>query len=103
MFFIFCCYGWLLFRAHSFDQIKTFTALLFGSSGLAIRHLQANDRGIRRHPFIEHARILRLPGGDPPKLQRWRPALQGLLYATLIFLLIMGTSNAPVQFIYFQF
>ena len=30
VFLIFCCYGWLLFRAHSIDQIKTFTALLFG-------------------------------------------------------------------------
>ena len=30
LFFIFCCYGWLLFRAHSFDQIKTFSVLLFG-------------------------------------------------------------------------
>ena len=29
--------------------------------------------------------------------------LLGLLAATLVFLTLMGTSNEPAQFIYFQF
>ena len=41
--------------------------------------------------------------GSLESFTRWRPPAQGFLYATLIFILIMGTSNAPVQFIYFQF
>ena len=28
VFFIFTCYGWLLFRANSFEQIATFTQIL---------------------------------------------------------------------------
>ena len=46
VFLIFCCYGWLLFRAHSFDQIKTFTALLFG--------LSAGGPSVISKPTIAH-------------------------------------------------
>jgi alginate O-acetyltransferase complex protein AlgI len=104
VFFIFCCYGWLLFRAHSFDQIRTFTALLFGFStgGLSVisKPTTAALLGIIVLSLLQLCdyRAERLES-----FQRWRPALQGLLYATLIFILIMGMSNAPVQFIYFQF
>jgi hypothetical protein len=41
--------------------------------------------------------------GSLESFRRWRPPVQGFLYATLLFILIMGTSNVPVQFIYFQF
>jgi len=41
--------------------------------------------------------------GRLESFMRWPAALQGALYAALFFVLIMGTSNAPVQFIYFQF
>ena len=61
IFFVFCCYGWLLFRAHSFDQIKTFTIVLFGfDRRRPIRHFQADDRSIARHCCIEPASVLRL-------------------------------------------
>ena len=104
VFFIFCCYGWLLFRAHSFDQIKTFTALLFGHGAgwpsVISKPTTAASVGILLLSTLEFCDYR---AGILESFQRWRPALQGLLYATLIFLLIMGTSNAPVQFIYFQF
>jgi hypothetical protein len=41
--------------------------------------------------------------GRLESFKSWPIPLQGALYATIIFILIMGTSNAPVQFIYFQF
>jgi hypothetical protein len=41
--------------------------------------------------------------GGLESFRLWRPAPQGFIYAILIFVLIMGASNAPVQFIYFQF
>ncbi len=104
VFFIFCCYGWLLFRAHSFDQIRTFTALLFGFSAggpsIISKPTTAASAGILVLSWLQ---LCDYRAGSLESFQRWRPALQGLLYATLIFILIMGTSNAPVQFIYFQF
>jgi hypothetical protein len=33
----------------------------------------------------------------------WPRPVQGLLCALGLWILVMGTSNAPVQFIYFQF
>ena len=68
VFFVFCCYGWLLFRAHSFDQIRTFTAVLFGfgaggPSVISKPTTSASDR----HRRIELASILRLSGGDASK------------------------------------
>jgi len=104
VFFIFCCYGWLLFRAHSFDQIRAFTALLFGfgAGGPSVisKPTTAASLGIIVLSLLQFCdyRAQRLES-----FERWPPALQGLLYATLIFILVMGTSNAPVQFIYFQF
>jgi alginate O-acetyltransferase complex protein AlgI len=103
-FFVFCCYGWLLFRAHSLDQIKAFSLLLIG-------------RGAHVVPVISTPTMSALLGivvlgilqlydyrsGCLESFRYWHPPLQGVLYATLLFILIMGTSNAPVQFIYFQF
>jgi len=104
VFFLFCCYGWLLFRAHSFEQIRVFTGLLFG--------FEANAPSVISKPTtsallgIVVLSILQLCdywAGSLESFTRWWSPLQGLLYATLLFILIMGTSNAPVQFIYFQF
>jgi alginate O-acetyltransferase complex protein AlgI len=104
VFFIFCCYGWLLFRAHSFDQIRTFTTLLFGFSAggpsVISKPTTAASLGILVLSLLQ---LCDYRAGSLESFTRWWPALQGLLYATLIFILIMGTSNAPVQFIYFQF
>jgi D-alanyl-lipoteichoic acid acyltransferase DltB (MBOAT superfamily) len=104
VFFIFCCYGWLLFRAHSFDQIRTFTALLFGFSAggpsVISKPTTAASVGILVLGLLQ---FYDYRAGNLESFKRWWPPLQGLLYATLIFILIMGTSNAPVQFIYFQF
>ena len=104
VFFVFCCYGWLLFRAHSFDQIRTFTAVLFGfdAGGISVisKPTTAALLGIIVLSLLQFCDYR---AGVLESFKNWWPALQGLLYATLIFILIMGTSNAPVQFIYFQF
>jgi alginate O-acetyltransferase complex protein AlgI len=104
VFFSFCCYGWLLFRAHSFEQIKTFTLLLFGfgpeGTSVIAKPTTSALLGIVLLIFLQ---LCDYRTGSLESYKRWRPPAQGLLYATLIFVLIMGTSNAPVQFIYFQF
>jgi D-alanyl-lipoteichoic acid acyltransferase DltB (MBOAT superfamily) len=104
VFFLFCCYGWLLFRAHSFEQIKTFTSLLFGfgTAGPSVISKPTTSAllGILVLGLLQ---FLDYRAGKLESFNRWPPALQGLLYAIVIFILVMGTSNAPVQFIYFQF
>jgi alginate O-acetyltransferase complex protein AlgI len=104
VFFIFCCYGWLLFRAHSFHQIEVFTALLFGFGAdvpsVAAKPTTSALLGIMVLCVLQ---VCDYKAGRLESFKSWAIPLQGLLYATIIFILIMGTSNAPVQFIYFQF
>jgi len=104
VFFVFCCYGWLLFRAHSFEQIRAFTAQLFGfgASGPSVITKPTTSAllGIAVLSLLQFADYR---NDCLESFKRWRLPFQGALYATIIFILIMGTSNAPVQFIYFQF
>lgn len=104
-FFQVVCYGWLLFRARSFEQIVSFTrgALLDWKqpahvpppslpalAGLAlVVALEAWQAGAARG----HARFYR----------SWPAPVRGAVYAALVTILFMGLSNAPSQFIYFQF
>jgi alginate O-acetyltransferase complex protein AlgI len=104
VFFIFCCYGWLLFRANSFHQVAEFTTILFGftpkvASVISMPTLSA----LIGVPILFALQLCDFRADRLESFQSWRPSLQGILYATLLFILIMGTSNAPVQFIYFQF
>jgi D-alanyl-lipoteichoic acid acyltransferase DltB (MBOAT superfamily) len=104
-FFAFVCYGWLLFRANSLDQIIQFTQTLLGLGVPAIPSV------LPRPPLSAMLGITLLIGLQLAEYQHGRldvirhapRVLQGAVYAAAIFILIMGTSNAPVQFIYFQF
>ena len=104
IFFLFCCYGWLLFRAHSFDQIKSFSLLLFGfGADVAPVIPKLATSALLGIAVLGMLQLYDYQSGSLESFRRWRPPTQGFLYATLLFILIMGTSNAPVQFIYFQF
>lgn len=103
-FFPFICYGWLLFRATSFDQIVTFSSKLIGL-GPSVSSV------IPQPPLAAILGLLVLIGlqfaewidGRRDCYRFWPRPVQGVLYAVLIFTLAMGMSNAPAQFIYFQF
>jgi alginate O-acetyltransferase complex protein AlgI len=104
VFFIFCCYGWLLFRAHSISQIELFTTQLLGFGAPAPSVIsKPTTSAILGIIVLTILQVCDYRAGRLESFRRWRVPLQGLLYATIIFILIMGTSNAPVQFIYFQF
>ena len=48
--------------------------------------------------------IAQYRSGDGPNFYRGLPApLVGLALAAMVFLTLMGMSNEPAQFIYFQF
>jgi len=103
-FFAFVCYGWLLFRARSFTQIIDFTRLLvtdFGDLdyGASLPRLSA----ILGLSLLIPMEIIQFWKNDALYYQRFPVPLRGLFIAALIVVIIIGMSNEPAQFIYFQF
>jgi D-alanyl-lipoteichoic acid acyltransferase DltB (MBOAT superfamily) len=103
-FFVVICYGWLLFRAHSLAQIVDFSSLLvtdFGNldyGGGAPR--LSSLLGISLLFMMEIAQYRK---ADPCYYQRFPVPIRGFLIAAMIAITMMGMSNEPAQFIYFQF
>jgi hypothetical protein len=98
-------YGWLLFRAHSLDQVVAFTTTIFTgfgnfSVGASLPRLSALF-GIALLVTIEVIQYVR--GGNARFYQALPRPIIGLLIASMLFTTFMGTSNEPAQFIYFQF
>lgn len=103
-FFLFTLYGWLLFRANSLHQVVDFTRLIFSTSGLhdfgaAVPRLSA----LAGIPVLAAMEFIEYNSNDRFWYRKIPLPLYGLLAATLLFLTLMGTSNEPAQFIYFQF
>lgn len=103
-FFILTCYGWLLFRANSFEQIFTFTKILFVDFGnMALIMPKPTLSGLWGIPVLIGYEFIQYHSNNP-HFYRYYPAMvRGTFYAILTILILIGTSNAPAQFIYFQF
>jgi D-alanyl-lipoteichoic acid acyltransferase DltB (MBOAT superfamily) len=103
-FFVFICYGWLLFRASSFEQIYTFSKILLSDFSDMHLHLKFPPLsawvGILMLAIIE---ILQFKSKDVYFYLRYPGYIHGGVYALLITIFIMGLSNDSQQFIYFQF
>jgi alginate O-acetyltransferase complex protein AlgI len=104
IFSVFVCYGWLLFRAQSFAQIGHFTSLLvsdFGNFdyGAGAPRL-SSICGIALLLLIEFAQYWTR---DSHFYQNIAAPLRGFIIASMIAITLMGMSNDPAQFIYFQF
>jgi len=103
-FFVLTCYGWLLFRANSLTQVISFTQILildFGNLALSIP--QPTFSGLLGLPFLMSYEVIEYYAGHQYFYRRSPAMMRGLLYAILTILILMGTSNEPAQFIYFQF
>jgi len=104
LFFPVICYGWVLFRAESFSQIREFTSVLF--SGLGNMHLTI---GLPTPPALLGLPILLVMEfvgnrSHESRLDKVLPVpLWTGLCAGMIFSLIMGFGYAPTKFIYFVF
>jgi alginate O-acetyltransferase complex protein AlgI len=104
LFFILVCYGWLIFRAHSMAQIVNFTSLLvedFGdldygggaprlSSVVGLMVLAAVEMSQYWSRNVYVHRQLVAP-------------FRGFFVALILAITMIGMSNDPAQFIYFQF
>ncbi len=104
LFFQVVCYGWLLFRARSFDQIWNYTITLVADFGnLATSIPMPPFATLLGIPLLFVLDLFEFETDTPQFYRRWVTPARGLLYAALLFIFLMGTSNEPSQFIYFQF
>lgn len=104
LFFVVTCYGWLLFRSNSMEQIVKFSSILvldFGDIdyGADLPRLSALI-GIPILAVLEFTEYLT---DNPDYYHRLRIPVRGILGALMIFVVILGMNNEPAQFIYFQF
>jgi D-alanyl-lipoteichoic acid acyltransferase DltB (MBOAT superfamily) len=104
IFFLFVCYGWLLFRAHSLSQISLFSSLLVSDFG-DLNYGGGTPRlsSLVGMPLLLCLEVVQYSSGDARYYRRLPPPLRGLLVAVLLVVTMMGMSNEPAQFIYFQF
>ncbi len=105
VFFQIVCYGWLLFRANSFEQIADFTTILLFNFSLTqgISFSLPPIATLLGIPILIMLEIYQYLSRTPHFYRKWPLPLRGLLYASLLFILIAGTNNAPSDFIYFAF
>lgn len=104
IFFIFTCYGWLLFRANSFEQISKFTSILLTDmTNLSMSISKPTFAGLLGLPLLMIYEFVEYNNGNPNFYVKLPSVFRGVLYAILMTIIIMGMSNEPEQFIYFQF
>ncbi len=104
IFFVLTCYGWLLFRANSLGQVVAFTqTLLTGPFDLALHIKRPPLAGMLGLPFLIGYELLEYARGSWQFYRSMPAPVRGILYGLIVFLTLLGTSNEPQQFIYFQF
>tara|TARA_R110002094_G_scaffold103895_7_gene103378 strand:- start:393 stop:2003 length:1611 start_codon:yes stop_codon:yes gene_type:complete len=104
MFFPLVCYGWLLFRAESMEQIADFTQILFTDFGnMALTMSRPTLAGILGISLLIAVELLEFRRRSPRFYLAYPRIIRGSLYAGMFLAIVMGTSNDPAQFIYFQF
>ena len=104
LFFCFTCYGWMLFRANSLEQVITFTKTLFFDLGnWTLIMPKPTFPALLGLPILIGYELIQYHSKNS-RFYLYYPAMaRGAFYAILTTLILMGTSNAPAQFIYFQF
>jgi D-alanyl-lipoteichoic acid acyltransferase DltB (MBOAT superfamily) len=104
LFFQLVCYGWLLFRAHSFAQIASFTMqLVQGGYHVAPTLLKPSLATLVGTVILVLYDFMAYRSGRATFYRAWPIPVRSALYAVMIFVMIMGLANARSAFIYFQF
>jgi alginate O-acetyltransferase complex protein AlgI len=104
LFFGFTCYGWLLFGVTSFERIAILTRTLVTDIGnLALSMPMPPFASLLGIPLLIAYELVEYRQGKPQFYLTLPTPIRGALYAAFIFIVLMGGSNAPAQFIYSQF
>lgn len=103
-FFILTCYGWLIFRAESFNQIIIFSNALVTNLSVGEVILPTFTEAILLGILL----LVILDGYqyftcNTRFYEKWPWLFRYLLYSLLIVLIIISSGNAPEEFIYLQF
>ncbi len=102
LFFQVVSYGWLLFRATSFEQIVDFTRRIFhGPPGLTIP--EPPFPALVGLGFLLIWDLCIELSGSVKFYTHWHPVIRAALYASMIYLLAFGATTQTSAFIYFQF
>lgn len=103
-FFAVTCYGWLLFRATSLAQISEFTSILLFNWGDFTTNIKRPTLGaILALPILFIYEYIEYNSKNIQFYRVLKKPLSGGAIAVVLFLIAMGLSNEPTQFIYFQF
>lgn len=104
IFFALTCYGWLLFGVTSLPKIAQFTqVLLTGAGAFALTMPRPPLAALLGIPLLAIYEVVEYRFGKPQFYLKLPAPIRGALYAALVFIVLMGGSNAPAQFIYSQF
>jgi alginate O-acetyltransferase complex protein AlgI len=97
------CYGWLLFRAQSFDQIRSFTGALLGGLGgfAALGVLPAALALLAATLWTVELWVRN--ADDPRASPGWHLGLGPLACSLLLLSIVLLTPGDTRSFIYFQF
>ncbi len=104
LYFQITCYGWLLFRADSFAQIKQMTTALLTSENWFLLSMPRVPLSVMAGlAFIIPWEGLTYRYHSGSFYRQWHPLFRGALVGVLLILLAMSLSNNASTFIYFQF
>lgn len=103
-FFILTCYGWLIFRAESFNQILIFSNALITDLSIAKVILPTSKMAILLGiPLLMILDVYQYFTCNTRFYEKWPWFFRYLLYSFLIVQILISSGNAPEEFIYSQF
>lgn len=104
IFLPFVVYGWLLFRAQSWQQIVDFSTALVTLQGGGFGGELPRLSAIAGLPLLLlHDAMEYFYRNEETFLHRRTMPLRGMIYAGFLFCILLGLANDGAQFIYFAF
>jgi len=103
-FFAITCYGWLIFRAQSLEQVIALSSTLIVDFGnLSFGGLRPRFAALFGLPVLLCIEIIENTAGGKSFYNKLRIPIWTSIYAAMIFGLMIGMSTESGQFIYFKF
>jgi D-alanyl-lipoteichoic acid acyltransferase DltB (MBOAT superfamily) len=104
IFFMITCYGWMLFRATSLGQIASLTSTLITDFGnIDFGAIRPNTAALFGLPIFLIIEFIEYKMDGKKFYQALPLPAWTAVYASIIFVLILGMNSESSQFIYFNF
>jgi alginate O-acetyltransferase complex protein AlgI len=102
-FFHFVCYGWLLFRAESWNEIALLTASLGIGWENTHEHFGVLARLLMYCTALVAVEVAQFRSGNLLVVLKWSWPIRAMFYLVLFYLTIVLGEFGKIEFIYFQF